>query len=51
MKLRMSLLALMLAFPLLYLGGAILRSSIISTLALLFMAGVCFFLLMPEKKA
>lgn len=45
MKLRISLFALMLAFPLLYLGGAILRSDSISSLALLFVAGVCFFLL------
>ncbi len=50
MKLRMSLLALMLAFPLLYLTGAVLQDGIASTLALVFVATICGWLLKPERK-
>ena len=51
MKPLRALFALMLAFPLLYIGGAVLRSDTISILALLLIVGVCLFLLMPERKA
>lgn len=51
MKLRMVLFALMIAFPLLYITGAVLQSDPISTIALVFVAGVCLFLLRSERKA
>ena len=50
MKLRMSLFALMLAFPLLYLTGAVFQNSITSTVTLVFVAAVCGWLLKPERK-
>ena len=50
MKLRMALFGLLIAFPLLYVGGAVLRSGVISTIALLFVAGVCLVLLRAERK-
>ncbi len=51
MKLRIALLALMLAFPLLYLSGAIFQSEVSSVLSLLFVAAVCLYLLKPDKKS
>lgn len=50
MKPLRSLFALMLAFPLLYVAGAVLQSGVASILALILVAGVCFFLLAPERK-
>ena len=49
MKLLWALFALMLAFPLLYLAGAVLRSRAVAIVALLLVAAVCFFLLTPER--
>ena len=51
MKLRWSLFALIIAFPLLYLSGAHFRSAVGAMFALTIVAGVCVFLLWPEKKA
>ncbi len=51
MKPKASLLALMVAFPLLYVSGAILRGGAASSLALLIVGAICVFLLWPEKKA
>jgi hypothetical protein len=51
MKLRVSLFALMLAFPLLYLTGAVFQDGSTSTLALVFVAAVCGWLLKPEPKS
>ncbi len=50
MKLRQSLFALIIAFPLLYLSGAVFRSAIGATLALVLVAAICIFLLWPEPK-
>lgn len=50
MKPRWSLFALIVAFPMLYLSGAVYRSPIGSTFALMLVFAVCIFLLWPEKK-
>jgi hypothetical protein len=50
MKPLRALFALMLAFPLLYLGAAVLDSTTVSTAALALVAGTCVFLLLPERK-
>ncbi len=50
MKLRRSLFALIIAFPLLYLTGAVFSSAVGAASALMLVAGVCVFLLWPEKK-
>lgn len=50
MKPKASLLALMAAFPLLYVSGAIVRGDVASSLALLAVGGICVFLLWPDKK-
>ncbi len=50
MKPLRALFALILAFPLLYLGGAVLRNGAVSTAALILVAGICVFLLIPERK-
>ena len=49
MKPLWGLFALMLAFPLLYLAGAVLRSRSVAIVALLLVAVVCFFFLIPER--
>ncbi len=51
MKLRIALLALMLAFPLLYLSGAVFQNELASIAALLFVAAICLYLLKPEREA
>ncbi len=51
MKLRLALLALILAFPLLYLSGAVFESRVGSILALLFVAAVCLYLLKSDGRA
>ncbi len=50
MKPLRALFALILAFPLLYLGAAVLGSAAVSTVALTLVAGTCVFLLIPERK-
>jgi hypothetical protein len=50
MKLRLSLFALIIAFPLLYIAGAMLQSELASAVVLIFVAGLCFYLLKPEAK-
>jgi hypothetical protein len=50
MKPRVALLALMLAFPFLYLSGALFQSRVGSVLTLLFVAAVCLYLLKPDGK-
>ena len=49
MKLRLSLFAVMIALPLLYISGARLQDRHLSTLALLFVATLCLWLLAPER--
>ncbi len=48
MKQLRALFGLILAFPLLYVAGALLRSGTASILALVLVAGICCFLLVPE---
>ena len=48
MKQLRALFGLILAFALLYVAGALLRSGAASILALLLVAGICCFLLVPE---
>ncbi len=50
MKTKSALFALIVAFPLLYVSSAILRSGAASILALLVVGGVCVLLLSPDKK-
>ena len=50
MKPLRALFALMLAFPLLYVGGAVLSSTAVSIVALTLVGGTCVFLLIPERK-
>ncbi len=49
MKLRMSLIAIILALPFLYVTGALWRDTQLSTWALLFIAALCFWLLTSER--
>ena len=51
MKTTVSLLVLIVAFPLLYVSSAILMSDPASSFALLVVAGVCVYLLAPDRKA
>ena len=50
MKLRLSLLGLVIAFPCLYLGGAVLDSAALALLGLLLVAAVCAGLLWPAPR-
>ncbi len=49
MKLRLSLFAVMIALPLLYISGAHLKDEQLSTWALIFVAALCLWLLAPER--
>ncbi|MDP9379692.1 MAG: hypothetical protein M3Q29_05990 [Chloroflexota bacterium] len=50
MKPLHALCAIMLAFPLLYVTGAVLRGEGLSTVALLWTAAVCTLMLRPQRK-
>lgn len=49
MKLHLPLLGLILAFPCLYLSGAVLQHSLGSIIGLLSVAGLCLYLLWPRS--
>ncbi len=50
MRLSYALMALIVAFPLLYVGAALLRSETLSAAALVLVAVICYGLLLPERK-
>ncbi len=50
MKMRLVLFALILAFPVLYVSGAVVQFDVASLAVLLFVAAVCCWLLIPERK-